>query len=388
MGKIDKFINNRAPKKVVFVFGIMLIFSALMSLILSEKLADFTAHKQLEMYLLTVDSEKVSRYGLRADMPLELLPVWHETKRIAFILIFLCMGISSVCWAVFSVREFFGIYDSLELISRDCINSANKLTYSISMQGSDGDCVRRISEGAELLASRINHLNKRLEHEKNYLREFLNTFSHQIKTSLAVIRLNTDILAETQNISEEQREELNNEIELNLDGMEMLVIQAIKFARLETDTIDYKMQNLCFADTCRTAVRRILPVFREKNIIVTAELPENIFLNHDKGWLCEAVENILKNSADHSDCTEIALNLEENPAMIKLSVQDNGRGIPQKDIPHLFEPFSRKSSDINMKSAGLGMSIAQKIVRSHGGEIVVYSGTGRGTEFDLVFIKS
>ncbi|MCM1133325.1 MAG: HAMP domain-containing histidine kinase [Ruminococcus flavefaciens] len=388
MDRIDKFINNHSPKKTVLAFFAVLIVSALLSLVLSGKIADYAVREQINAYLLTADGESLSRYGIRPDMPAKLMPGWSEMRNTVFWIIFSSLGLCSLFWTVFAIHRVFEIYNQLETLSRECRKSADKLDNMITMHGEDACCVRRISENAELLAKRMTYLNRCLEYEKNYLRDFLGDFSHQIKTALAVIRLNADMLTETENLPEEQTEELYNEIQLNLDGVELLVVQAIKLARLESQTVEYNMQNLCFADTCNTALKRISPVLRSRNISLTADLPCNIRLNHDKGWLCEAIENLLKNSADHSECTEIRVELEENPAMIKLSMTDNGKGIPQQDIPTLFEPFARKISDITMKSAGLGMSVAQKIVRNHSGEIVVYSEQGKGTRFEIVFIKS
>lgn len=387
MDRIDKFVNNRLPKKALIAFVIILILSALLSLFISGKIADYIIYEQIKAYL-SADGANLGIYGIRPDMPAKLMPEWEGYRNKIFLIIFSSLGICSLIWMIFSIREIFKIYDELEILSRECIKSANKFNNNIRLHGNDADCVRRISESAELLANRMQYLNNCLEREKSYLREFLNTFSHQIKNAIAVIRLNIDMLNEIENLSEECAEELENEIQLNIDAIELIVVQAIKLARLESNTVEYDMQNLCFADTCKLAVKRIVPVMRSKNIRITADFPMNIMINHDKGWLCEAIENILKNSADHSECTEIRIKLEENPAMVKLSMTDNGKGIPQSDIPTLFEPFAKKSADIKMKSAGLGMSIAHKIVRNHGGEIIVYSKVGKGTRFEFVFIKS
>lgn len=365
----------------------MLILSALLSLFISGKIADYVIREQITAYL-SVDGANLGIYGIRPDMPAKLMPNWSEIRNKMFLIIFSSMAICSLIWTIFSIREIFKIYDELEILRRECIKSADKLNNSIRLHGNDADCMRRISESAELLASRMCFLNSCLEHEKSYLREFLNTFSHQIKNALAVIRLNIDMLTETENLSEKRIAELDNEIQLNLDAIELIVVQAIKLARLESNTVEYNIQNLCFADTCKVAVRRIAPAMRSKNISIITDFPQDIMLNHDKGWLCEAIENILKNSADHSECTEIRMELEENPAMVKLSITDNGKGIPQNDIPTLFEPFAKKLADIKMKSAGLGMSIAHNIVRNHGGEIIVYSKIGEWTRFEFVFIKS
>ncbi|MDE7105153.1 MAG: HAMP domain-containing histidine kinase [Ruminococcus sp.] len=388
MDRIDKFINNRPLKKILLIFFIMLIISVVISSFVAEKFADYIAKEQIKTYLSAVNNDELNKYGIDINMPPKLVPCWKNIWNMTFWIIFSAMGVCSFLWSIFSVHEIFGIYDSLETLSHDCINVANQFSKTINLQGNDADCIRRISESAELLVSRMNYLNNCLEYKKKYLSEFLNIFSHQIKTALTVIRLNMDIISETENLSAERYEELNYEIQLNLDSMENLVVQAIKLARLDSDTVEYNMENTALVNTCNRAVKRILPLLRSKNINIIKNIPESIMLNHDKGWVCEAVENILKNSADHSDCTEIFVELEENPAMVKLSFSDNGRGIPQEDIPKLFEKFAKKSGDITMKSAGLGMSIAQKIVRNHGGEIIVYSEIGKGTRFEFVFIKS
>lgn len=387
MDKIDKFVNNRSPKRTVIAFLAITVFSVILSFVLSWKIADFVANEQLISYLSAIDSEKASQYGFSSGMSLRLIPIWAKVRNISFFMMLSAMILCSFLWAFFSTHEVFGIYDELELLSSECIKSADKLDNMVNLHGESTGCVRRISESARLLASRMVYLDNCIEHERNYISLFFGDFSHQIKTALAVVRLNMDMLVETENLPPEYCEQLSDEIQLNLDSMENLVVQAIKIARLESQAIEYDMQELDLSNTCRTALKRIAPVLRDKQIRTEVNFQQGIKLKHDKGWLCEAIENILKNSADYSECTEITIETEENPVMIKLSVTDNGNGIPQKEIPHLFEKFAKKSSDITMKSAGMGMSIAQKIVRSHGGEIIVYSTIGKGTRFEFVFVK-
>ncbi|MDE6519148.1 MAG: HAMP domain-containing histidine kinase [Ruminococcus sp.] len=387
MDRIDKFVNNRSPKRTVIAFLAITVFSAILSFILSCKIADFVAHEQLMSYLSTVDSEKASQYGFSSGMSLKLVPIWAKVRNISFFMMLSAMILCAFLWVFFAVHEVFSIYDELELLSSECIKSADKLDNIVSLHGEAMGCVRRISESARLLAGRMVYLDKCIEQERNYISQFFGDFSHQIKTALAIVRLNTDMLAETENLPPKYCEQLSDEIQLNLDSMENLVVQAIKIARLESQAIEYDMQELDLSDTCRMALKRMAPVLRDKQIRTEVNFQQGIKLKHDKGWLCEAIENVLKNSADHSDCTAISVETEENPVMIKLSVIDNGKGIPQKEIPHLFEAFAKKSRDITMKSAGMGMSIAQKIVRNHGGEIIVYSTIGKGTRFEFVFVK-
>ena len=136
----------------------------------------------------------------------------------------------------------------------------------------------------------------KLSKEQEMLKNFITDLSHQIKTSLAVVRLNTDMLSELDDLPEEKQNKLSEEIQLNLDAMETLVIEAIKLTKLYTDTVEYRMELYSVSEIFDLAVKRISPLMRKKGITVKNDLPDDIKLMCDKGWLCEAIENIIKNS--------------------------------------------------------------------------------------------
>ena len=237
------------------------------------------------------------------------------------------------------------------------------------------------------MARRVAHAQLKLSRSKRELSEFMSDFSHQLKTALAVVRLNTDMLTDMDSLSESQRQQLCDEIVTNVDSMEALVLEALKLARLDADAVSYNMDCLDLEATCQNAVARIMPILRRKNITVSLPDMSEAKFPHDKLWLGEAIENILKNSADHSGCTKIRLEVSDTPALLTLSLTDNGKGIPQNRIPALFARFSKSSAGTSVASMGLGMSIARKVVIAHSGDITVYSQEGQGTRFDLACLK-
>lgn len=403
MDRADKFINNAASKKILLVLLVLVSIFTAADFLIAGKIADQVSRNKLEAFLSGAGGGSITReaeefaiaagenalnpYSIDRNLPPRLVYGWYDCRNSVFLVLFVITTTMSVIWAVIAVHSLFREYDGMEKLSRECRRAADDPKYSVVLQGDGADCLRRLSESADLLVRRMERLDGELMGERLYLREFLQDFSHQIKTSLAVVRLNLDILSETDELSPERREALADEIQLNLDGMEELVVQAIKTARLDTDSIEYHMESGELSETCRKALRRIEPLLRSRNITLKTYLPKGIIFSHDRGWLCEAIENIVKNSADHSECTEIYAAVEIDPIMIKLILSDNGKGIPQEKIPHLFDRFAHRSSDRTMKSAGLGMSIAQKITKRHGGEIYVYSKVGEGTRFEMVFLK-
>lgn len=404
MDRTDRFLNNRAPKKLVAVFLLLLLLSFCAAYFTSGKCADVIVREQIRSELAIAGGGKftdypdekdisagevlMSRYSIDRDISPQLMKSYISVRRAIFFPVFGLLAALSAIWLIISVRELMAIYRDLESLRNECVKAAdNSENAAITLYGEDLGSVHRISDAVEMLVDRLNNTKFSLTSEQRYLRVFLTDLSHQIKTSLAVVRLNTDMLTELDDLSEERREKLSDEIQLNLDSMERLVIEAIKLAKLDADAVEYNMADSDLSAVCALAIKRISPLLRKKNITVSTELPENITMLCDKNWLCEAVENILKNSADHSGCTKITAEVADDPVMTKIVLSDNGRGIPQEDIPKLFERFSSKSGDISMYSSGLGMSISRKIVRAHGGDILVYSEPDKGTRFEFAFLK-
>lgn len=403
MDRTDRFVNNRAPKKLLLIFLIMLLLSAAAAWFISGKCADVIVSAQIKSELSTAGGGKFTaapdeaavikgeeifgQYSINRNISPRLMNSYPNVRRTVFFAIFAPMGLLSLLWLIISVRELMHIYNDLEALRAECIAAADKADSVINLYGEDLGSVHRISDAAELLVNRLNSVRFNLSSEQRYLREFLSDLSHQIKTSLAVVRLNTDMLSELDDLSAERHEKLSDEIQLNLDGMERLVIEAIKLAKLDSNAVEYDMHTQSVSEVCELAIKRISPLLRRKAITVKTDLPEGVEINCDRGWLCEAIENILKNSADHSECTEVTAEVTETPVMVTIALSDNGRGIPQEDIPKLFERFSHKSNDASMYSSGLGMSIAQKIVRAHRGDILVYSEPDKGTRFEFVFLR-
>ena len=401
---MDRFINNRAPKRLVLILALLLCISAAAAYLISGKCAEKIVKEQIKSELsvagggkLTVspDEEHISagevlldEYGIDRSLSPQLMHNYKSVRKTIFIPVFGLAAAVSLFWFIAALMELMAIYRDLEAIRKECIAAADSPDKRIGLYGHDLSSVRRIAEAADLLVSMLDHTLFSLSSEQKYLRSFLTDLSHQIKTSLAVVRLNTYMLSELPDISEEQRTKLSDEIQLNLDAMENMVIEAIKMAKLDADAVEYDMQEHSPAEVCSLALKRLAPMLRKKNISVRTDLDENVRLMCDKGWLCEAVENIIKNSADHSECTEISAEVTADPIKVTIALSDNGKGIPQNEIPKLFERFSSGSSDRTMYSSGLGMSISQKIVRGHGGEIFVYSEEGSGARFEFVFLKN
>ncbi len=79
--------------------------------------------------------------------------------------------------------------------------------------------------------------------------------------------------------------------------------------------------------------------------------------------------------------------LEETPMSISITISDNGEGIEKSELKNIFKRFYKGKNSINPKSIGIGLSLSKKIIEAHGGSITVESDIGKGTSFNIIFLK-
>ena len=120
---------------------------------------------------------------------------------------------------------------------------------------------------------------------------------------------------------------------------------------------------------------------------VVTNLPKSPKFIGDYKWQREAITNIVKNAIEHSfENSKIYITAENSSVMLKLNIRDEGEGIDQEDRRHIFERFykSKRSSEY---SFGIGLSLAKSIIEKNNGYITVNSEIGKGTEFEIRYLK-
>lgn len=404
----DKFINNTSPKKLAAAFLIILAVSAVLCFFTAEKCSEYIVAMQIKSMLSAAGytqgadfsftdiptAESIAAgelvfadFGVSQVMEPRLMDCYESLRNLLFALFFGIVAIVSSVWLIVSLKRLFSEYSRLEQLSECCEKIADASLCDIPVYPDTFSCTSRVSDGLRLIFNRMTHLSDYTQNEKKNLHEFLTDFSHQIKTSLAVIRLSSDMLSELDNLPESRRLQLCSDISDNLDSTEELTFSALRLAKLSAGAVKYDMKTESLSETCRSAFEKITPLLREKNISYSFTAQEDVIFSHDKIWLREAFENIIKNSAEHSGCSHIGMELSCNPTSVTVSISDNGKGIPQQEIPLIFERFGKKSNSSSMRNAGIGMPIAKKIAAAHNGDILIYSSADKGTRTEIVFLK-
>ena len=229
-----------------------------------------------------------------------------------------------------------------------------------------------------LLSNKLYVLNKRyhqslkaVKKEQLKLKDYIEDISHQLKTPITSIRIQTELLLE-----ENQNKKLYS-IEHQIQRIQLLVNDLQTIALLNSHNIQY-----CFKEY---DLEMLIDEIEEDLDYLNPQihLNENIKLLCDEKWFIEALENIIKNCLEKNS-TPLSIFVYENKTTLKMIIQDQGNGFKEKDLPFLFQRFYRGE---NSKGTGLGLYIAKEIIEAHHGFIKAYNQQGACFEIVLPQMK-
>lgn len=251
-------------------------------------------------------------------------------------------------------------------------------------EGENG-AVYRLFGKVEQLALSLQSKSETERHAKEFLRDMISDISHQLKTPLAALDMYMEILAEEPENPDTVRT-FSRKSMRSLERMEQLINTLLKMARLDTGSIVFEKRPCLAAEIAEQAVGEFSERARqERKEIVMEGRPEE-FIFCDGEWTKEAVANLVKNALDHTRAGgTIRVTWKRSPALLRLTVEDDGCGIAPEDVHHIFKRFYRSKNSSDRQGAGLGLSLAKSIIEGQGGTLSVESSPGEGSSFGIAF---
>lgn len=221
----------------------------------------------------------------------------------------------------------------------------------------------------------FNSMAHSLEAQEKLRRTLLSNAAHELRTPLAIIAgelegmldgvLPTDRSA-LQSLHDEARR-----LTAILDGVDEL-------SRAEAGVLDLHKETFELKQYLATIVARFERLFADKHAVLLLDCPDNLRINADPDRLSQILINLISNSikavASGGRVTIVACSDGDR---VCLEIRDNGYGIPEDDLPHIFERFYKGKNG----GLGLGLAIVQELVAAHGGTVSVRSTAGSGTSF-------
>ncbi|MBS5065446.1 MAG: HAMP domain-containing histidine kinase [Hungatella hathewayi] len=229
-------------------------------------------------------------------------------------------------------------------------------------------------------------LNAHAEQEKRanlFLKDTLSDISHQLKTPLAALHVYNGIIQEEAGESPAVQE-FAALSEQELDRITVLVQNLLKIARFDAGTTVMEKNMEQVSDMMRCIEQHFSYRVKQEHKSLTLSGDDKVSFWCDRGWLIEAVSNLVKNAFDNTGSgTDIRLEWKHFASTVQITVTDNGTGIPPEDFPHIFKRFYRSRFSKDTQGIGLGLPLAKSIIEAHDGTIEVDSDPGIGTAFTI-----
>lgn len=221
-------------------------------------------------------------------------------------------------------------------------------------------------------------------------RDFIANVSHELRTPLAMMQGYSEALLDEFGDDPEQRRELTQIILDETHRMRRLVNDLLDLAQLESGRFQMSGEEMDMANLIRRVGRKFSTVAHDRNVTLKLQIDESklpILIFGDPDRLEQVFTNLVDNAFRHTtEGGSIAFEITADDSLVRVSVRDTGEGIPEEDLPFVFERFYKvdKARTRSKGGTGLGLAITHNIVKSHRGDIVVESVVGAGTAFHVV----
>jgi len=258
------------------------------------------------------------------------------------------------------------------------------LSHRIPVRSQDeiGELGRNFNAMATRLASTIEKLSK----SEKFHRQLVANISHDLRTPLATVRGYVETLNDKSDlIPTQERARYLDIIAKNMDHLNHLIEHLFKLSQLDSGQVRFQLEDFQPEELVNEVLGRCEGMARENQVtldmIVDGDIPPVLA---DPLQVGQAIQNLVENGIkfNHTEGkVEVFLRLHREE--VEVEVRDNGEGIPQEDLPHIFERFytADKSRTRKGQSSGLGLAIAYKILAGHDRELVVETNQEQGTSF-------
>ncbi len=235
------------------------------------------------------------------------------------------------------------------------------------------------------LASTLNQMIERLERAFKRQQQFTADASHELRSPLSVIQAESTLALNKERSPDEYKRSL--EVISNESAhMAKVIDQLLMLARADSGRESLSFEEIDLGDLLASIAENTEILCKDKGIEFCSDLRDSILVSGDRAKLRELFLNLLDNAIRYSpDGGTISLTLRREEDMAVIDIADTGIGIPEKDIPHIFERFYRvdRARSREQAGAGLGLSICKYIAEVHGGRIEVKSELGKGSTFSV-----
>lgn len=332
-----------------------------------------------------VSEDIFSRYGI--DIQNESIIVENDQLFSGFIIVYNILFIGLALSIILLYLKHEKVQNKeIKKIAR-CIEEINKKNYSINIDENSEDELSILKNELYKITIMLKEDAENSKKDKLKLKDSLSDISHQLKTPLTSINIMLDNILDNPEMDNNTKEKFIQNIKREITNISSLATEILKLSKFDASVIKFEEQQVLIKNLVENAISNVSMIAESKNINIEVNNQDNIKLICDAKWQTEAITNILKDCIEYSkENSTITIDIDSNKIYKQITIKDNGEGIDEKDLPHIFERFY-KGKNSSKDSVGIGLALAKTIIEKDNGSIKVDSIKGKETKFTIKYYE-
>lgn len=240
------------------------------------------------------------------------------------------------------------------------------------------------------LGKAFNLMTTKLFQVEERRKKFVSNVSHELRTPMTSMKIVSDTLLSSPSWDESIYREFMQDINTEIDRLNKIIDSLLYLVRVEKDELELDLSMTYVNYLLEWVIKTLNPIANNKKIELSLISVNKIQIQLDQEKIQQCLLNIIGNAVKYTpENGQVIVDLEENRDFITINVRDNGIGIPDKDLPFIFDRFYRVDEARARKTGGtgLGLAISQQIIQLHQGTISVSSQLGEGTHVAITLPK-
>jgi two-component system sensor histidine kinase CiaH len=235
--------------------------------------------------------------------------------------------------------------------------------------------------GYFLAGKTLSPIEEVVEEQKRFVADA----SHELKTPLTALQTSIEVALRDKKLKLKDSKKILKESLEDIDSLKKLTNSLLSLARYQQDN-NFTKERLDLKDVIENVYKKISPLAKKKKIQLKIKT-KSVKISANKESLEKLITILLDNAVKYTPKNgKVTLEISKNKRYLKLKVKDTGIGIPERDIPYIFDRFYRADksrSKLNLAGFGLGLSMAKRIVEMHNGSIKAKSSPKKGSTFTV-----